>query len=166
MLSLTPQTSYLVLFLVTLPISAWVIFTDLKYMKIRNYAVLAMLVVFALVGVLVIPFEFWIWRWSHFALILVAGIVLNAVAHFGAGDAKYAAAAAPFVSASPASLNLIVLLLFAFILSAFATHRLMRRVPAVRRMAPDWVSWDRKDFPLGVALAGTLSTYLLLQALH
>ena len=37
------------------PICGWVIFTDLKYMKIRNAAVLALIAVFALAGPLVLP---------------------------------------------------------------------------------------------------------------
>jgi prepilin peptidase CpaA len=34
-------------------------------------------------------------------------------------------------------------------------------VPPLRRALPDWESWNRKDFPMGLALAGTLIFYLL-----
>ena len=27
-------------------------------------------------------------------------------------------------------------------------------------MTPDWVSWQRKDFPMGLALAGTFVAYV------
>jgi prepilin peptidase CpaA len=59
---------------------------------------------------------------------------------------------------------LLVLVLFAAILlGAFTTHRLARALPPVRRMTPDWESWTRaRDFPMGLALSGTLVIYLLL----
>jgi prepilin peptidase CpaA len=87
------------------------------------------------------------------------------IAHFGAGDAKFAAAAAPFFARAPGDITVIVMLLSAFLLGAFATHRIARTIPALRTMAPDWVSWTRKDFPMGLALVGTLWSYLLIVAL-
>ena len=93
---------------------------------------------------------------------LAIGFVLNAIANVGAGDAKFAAAAAPFFF--PAHLPIILPLFAAFLLGAFAAHRLLRAIPAVRRATPDWVSWSRKDFPMGLALVGTFVTYLALLA--
>ena len=59
----------------------------------------------------------------------------------------------------------IVLPLFAaFLLGAFAAHRILRAIPAVRALTPDWVSWKRKDFPMGLALVGTFVTYMVLMA--
>lgn len=162
---ITPNTAYFILFLTTLPITAWVIWSDLKFMKIPNKAVIAMLGVFAVVGFMVIPLEPWLWRWANFAVVLVVGIVLNAVIHFGAGDAKYAAAAAPFIALNPTSIRLVLVLMAAMTLSAFITHRAARAIPALRGLAPDWLSWTRKDFPFGIPLAGTLSAYLLLYAI-
>jgi prepilin peptidase CpaA len=164
-MGLTPNATYLILFLATLPITAWVIWSDLKFMKIPNKAVIAMLAIYGLIGVLVIPLEPWLWRWASFAIVLLIGIILNATIHFGAGDAKYAAAAAPFFAVNPTSIRLILVLLAAMTLSAFITHRAARAIPAMRGLAPDWLSWTRKDFPFGIPLALTLSAYLLLQAL-
>lgn len=155
----------LLLFLVT-PICGWVIFTDLKYMKIRNAAVLALIAVFALAGPFVLPFHDWLWRWSHLAVVLAIGVLLHLIAHFGAGDAKFAAAAAPFIAATPEGIRLAVMLLAAFTLAGFAMHRGARRLSALRRIAPDWVSWTRADFPLGIALAATLWTWLAVAAFH
>lgn len=155
----------LLLILVT-PICGWVIFTDLKYMKIRNTAVLALLAVFAIAGPFVLPLQDWLWRWSHFAVILGVGVLLHLIAHFGAGDAKFAAAAAPFIAATPEGIRLVVMLLAAFTLAGFTMHRVARRIPALRRIAPDWVSWTRADFPLGIALAATLWTWLALATFH
>jgi len=161
-LGFSPPHAALVFLLLVTPICAWVAWSDLKTMKIPNRAVLTLLAVFALAGPLLLPFDVWLWRWAQFALVLVLGVVLNAVAHFGAGDAKFGAAMAPFFA--PADTTLALLLLAAFLLGAFAAHRLVRAVPPLRDLAPDWVSWHRADFPLGLALVGTLWAYLALAA--
>ncbi|MEZ5686512.1 MAG: prepilin peptidase [Paracoccaceae bacterium] len=165
MLGLTPPQSALAFLLLLSPICAWVAYTDLKFMKIRNRAVLATLVIFAIAGPFLLPLEVYAWRWSHALMLLAVGFVLNQIAHFGAGDAKFMAAAAPFFSSTGAHVQLAIVLLCAFLLGAFAAHRIARRIPAVVALAPDWVSWKRKDFPLGLALVGTLWTYLLIVAL-
>jgi prepilin peptidase CpaA len=80
----------------------------------------------------------------------------------GAGDAKFIAAAAPFVH--PGDIRLVIAVFAAALLAAFATHRLIRHSP-LRRLAPDWQSWQSgARFPLGFALGGTLAAYLLLGA--
>lgn len=165
MLGLSVPASALVFLLLITPVCAWVIYTDLKFMKIRNTAVLALIAIYAVAGVFLLPLDVWAWRWVHLAVVLALGLVLNAIAHVGMGDVKFAAAAAPFFSSNSSHVQLMVLLLAAFILGAFATHRLSRRIPALRAMAPDWVSWSRADFPMGLALVGTLWTYLLIIAL-
>lgn len=161
-LGLTAPQAYAVLLLFTLPICAWVAWSDLKTMKIPNKAVLALLAVYFFVGLAVIPLEPWLWRWLNFAGVLAIGFILNMIANVGAGDAKFAAAAAPFVAQRPEHLQLVLILFAAFLLGAFAAHRLLRSIPAVTAMAPDWVSWKRKDFPMGLALVGTLVAYLSL----
>ena len=162
MLGLTAVQAFQVLFFCVLPVCVWVAWSDLKTMKIPNKSVITLIAIYAVVGLLVIPLEPWLWRWLNFAVVLAIGFILNAVANVGAGDAKFAAAAAPFVKAAHAPW---VLPLFAaFLLGAFAAHRLLLALPFVRRMAPDWVSWTRKDFPMGLALVGTFLTYLALMA--
>lgn len=163
MLSLTSAGAALVFLVLVSPICAWVAWSDAKWMKIPNSAVLALMLVFLIAGPLVMPLEAWAWRWSHFLVMLALGFVLNQIAHFGAGDAKFGAAMAPFFAS--ADLPLVLKLLTAFLLAAFAAHRLVRALPAARAMAPDWVSWRRADFPMGLALIGTLWSYLFLVAL-
>lgn len=162
MLSLTPPQAYLALLIFSLPVCAWVCWSDLKTMKIPNNAVMALAAIFLVVGFVVFPTQDWAWRWVNLLVVLAVGFVLNALANVGAGDAKFAAAAAPFFSAS--HLNLIVPLFAAFLLGAFFSHRMLRAIPAVRAMTPDWVSWQRKDFPMGLALVGTFVAYLVIRA--
>lgn len=151
------------LLLVT-PVSAWVVYTDLKYMKIFNRQTDLLLVIFVVSGPFILPLDVYLWQLPHFVVLFAVGFLLNQIAHFGAGDAKFMAAAAPYLGSQVYDVLLAITLLCAFLLGAFATHRLMRAVPAVRALAPDWVSWERKDFPMGLALVGTLWTYLALLA--
>ncbi len=45
---------------------------------------------------------------------------------------------------------------------ALVAHRIARRIPAIRRAAPDWASWDKRQvFPMGTALSMMLVVYLL-----
>lgn len=143
---------------VCLPIAIWVAWSDMKFMKIPNKAVIAMAVAYAVVGLLAFPLQAWLWGWAVLGIVLLAGFVANAAGLVGAGDAKFAAAMAPVFSTG--DLQLILALFAACLLGAFATHRLARLIPPVRRATADWESWTRQDFPMGLALAGTLIFYL------
>jgi len=145
-----------------LPVAVWVIWSDLSTMRIPNKAVLALIGVYAVIGVLTLPLSVWAWSWLHLVLILVAGFLLSLTGGFGAGDAKFAAAMAPFVALGDATL--FCLLLSAMAVFTFLSHRLARQVPAIRGAAPDWASWHRREFPFGLALAPTLIVYLALAA--
>lgn len=142
------------------PICIWVAWNDMKYMKIPNKAVLALFVVFAVVGLFALPIAEYPWRYTHFAIVLAIGFIANMAGVMGAGDAKFAAAAAPFVATG--DLPLLIPLFAAVLLGAFATHRLFRMIPAMRRRTGDWESWTRGDFPMGLALGGSMIFYLLL----
>ncbi len=142
-----------------IPIGVWVAWSDMKFMKIPNKAVLALLVVFLLVGPLALPFDVWLWRWAQFAAVLMVGFLMNAARLVGAGDAKFAAAMAPFFALGDLRFGLA--LFAACLLGAFVSHRGLRMVGPFRAATASWASWTHKDFPMGLALAGTLIFYLL-----
>ena len=142
-----------------LPIAVWVAWSDMKFMRIPNKAVLALTAVFLVVGLAALPLEVWAWRWTHLLVGLAIGFLANLAGVIGAGDAKYAAAMAPFFPAS--DLRLVLALLAAAIVGAFISHRAARAIGPVRAMTADWASWTHKDFPMGLALSGTLIFYLL-----
>jgi prepilin peptidase CpaA len=142
------------------PIGIWVAWNDMAFMKIPNRAVVALFAVFVVVGLLALPFEDYLWRYVQFAGVLALGFVLNAARAVGAGDAKFAAAMAPFVD--PGDARVVLVLFAAVLIAAFVTHRAARTIPAMRAAFPAWESWSRKDFPMGLALGGTLIFYLLL----
>ncbi|MCC6006509.1 MAG: prepilin peptidase [Rhodobacteraceae bacterium] len=153
----------LVFLVLMAPVCIWVAWSDMKSMRIPNAAVVATFALFVLSGPFVLPLQEYGWRFAHLAVVLLAGFVLNMIGQVGAGDAKFAAAMAPFVALADA---FAVLFIFAaMLLAAFSTHRLFRRLPFARALGPDWRSWDiPKDFPMGFALSGTLLAYLGLGA--
>ncbi|WP_026756399.1 prepilin peptidase [Sediminimonas qiaohouensis] len=149
---------------VALPLGLWVAWSDLRDMRISNRAVLALVVLFLLIGPLVLPLPVYGWQLLHLVVVLLVGMVLNAAGLLGAGDAKFAAAAAPFIALG--DIRFVIALFAANLLAAFATHRLAVRTP-LRRLAPDWQSWTRtKEFPMGLSLGPTLAIYLTLGAVY
>ena len=136
----------------------------MKHMKIPNKAVFALAAVFVVVGFIALPFVDYSWRYLHLAIVLVIGFALNMGGLVGAGDAKFAAAMAPFVALG--DLTLFLVLFGAAVLLAFVLHRLARSIPAIRRRSADWVSWTSNKFPMGTALGTSLAVYLALGAIY
>ena len=123
---------------------------------------LALLAVFLVVGPFVLPLSDWLWRWAHLGVVLVIGILANAVRIVGAGDAKFAAAAAPFVAVG--DLLVVLVILSAAAILGYLGHRLAKNT-GLRRLVPHWQSWSSgKRFPMGLPLAITLVAYLALAA--
>lgn len=149
----------LILLPFVLPIAIWVAWSDMKFMKIPNKAVLTLLAVWVLVGWIAVPFSLYLWGFALAAILLVIGFVANAGGLVGAGDAKFAAAMAPFFVGG--DLRMILSLFAACLVGAFATHRLVRALPPVRRATADWVSWTHVKFPMGLALSGLIVFYFL-----
>jgi len=87
-------------------------------MKIPNVAVVALIASYAVLGLIALPFEQYLWHWTHFVVILILGFIGNAFGLFGAGDAKFAAAAAPWTSGNrfPMGFPLAMTLVFYLIL--------------------------------------------------
>jgi len=144
-----------------LPICFWVALSDLRHMKIPNKAVLAMASVFLIIGLIALPsYADYGWRLLHLGVVLVIGIAFNAAGLVGAGDAKFAAAAAPFILVS--DLTMVSLIFAANLLASLATHRIIKHSP-LRKLAPNWKSWSSgKKFPMGISLGGTLAIYIAL----
>ncbi len=147
-----------------LPICLYVAFTDLREMRITNQAVLVLAAVFVVVGIFVMPLPDYGMRLVQMGVVLLIGIVLNGAGAIGAGDAKFAAAAAPFIAI--ADLRVLLAIFAANLLAAFVTHRLAKYTP-LRKIAPDWKSWNMGwKFPMGLSLGGTLAIYLILGTIY
>ena len=145
--------------LAALPICLAVSWNDLKSMRIPNKLVLATLIAYGVLGLIALPLEDYLWRWSHFVIFLIIGMFGNFIRMIGAGDAKFIAAAAPFIAPND---GLYVIMVLAFcIMGGFAVHRLAKYTK-LRKLAPDWKSWSTgKKFPMGFPLSMTLLVYLL-----
>ncbi len=142
------------------PIALWVAWTDMKWMKIHNKAVLALVAVYLVIGFFALPLQAWAWGWVSLVVVLVLGFVLSSVGLMGGGDAKFAAAMAPFIALG--DLSLFLMLLAGVTLVSFISHRVVRSIPAAQKLAPDWESWHRREFPMGLALGPSLLFYLIL----
>lgn len=142
-----------------LPVAIWVAWSDMKFMKIPNKAVMALTAVFLVVGPFALPLEDWGWRWLHLVVVLVLTFLMTIIGMIGAGDAKFAAAMAPFIALG--DLRLFFVLFAAVVIAALVAHRVMRRLPAMRAATPDWLSWTHPKFPMGLALGPSLAFYLV-----
>ncbi len=136
----------------------------MKFMKIPNKAVVALAVIFLVVGLIALPLTDYPARLLQLVVVLAVGFGLNMIGAIGAGDAKFAAAMAPFIATADG--RLLLYFFASVLLAAVVTHRAFRRSDAAKRLAPDWESWTRKDFPMGLALGGTLAFYLIAGALY
>lgn len=143
-----------------LPITVWVAWSDMATMKIPNKAVLALLAVFVVVGLVALPFQDYLWRYAHFGVVLVITFILSSFGAMGAGDAKYMAAMAPFITLGDAAA--FALLLAATTFAAFILHRVAMHSFGPK-LFPNWESWTQKrSFPMGLALAPTLMFYMII----
>lgn len=145
-----------------LPVALWAAWSDLARMTIPNRAVLALLAGFALIAPLVLTPPEIGGRSFQASVVLAGAVALYAAGLLGAGDAKFAAAMALYVA--PGDAAAFAALLSAVLLGAFALHRGARALGPVRAATPDWESWRRRDFPMGLALGPALAGYLALAA--
>ena len=152
-----PVAAALIFLLFAVPIGIWVAWSDMRSMRIPNPAVLALGAAYLLTGPFVLPLGSYLWGWALCGIVLAFGFLLNAGGGLGAGDAKFAAAMAPYFAMSDLRFDLG--LFAACLLGAFAAHRLMRAT-SFRSAVPDWASWSNPRFPMGLGLAGMLIFYL------
>ncbi len=147
-----------------LPICFYVAYMDMREMRITNQSVIVLALVFIVLGPFLLTLPEYGMRLVQLVAVLLIGIVLNAAGAVGAGDAKFAAAAAPFIAIG--DLATLFVIFAANLLAAFLTHRLAKHTP-LRRIAPNWQSWDMGwEFPMGLSLGGTLAIYLIMGAIH
>jgi prepilin peptidase CpaA len=145
-----------------LPICYVITLTDLRGMRIPNWAVDLTALVFIIAGPFLMTWTDYGWQLLHLPIGVGLGFLFYSAGMIGAGDAKFAGAAAPLVAFG--DLRLILLIFTANLLAGFATHRIAKYTP-LRQLAPDWKSWEvGNKFPMGLCLGGTLAIYLILGA--
>lgn len=159
-----PASAAIWLFFPALIVGLWAAWSDMKFMRIPNQAVLALALAFVVIGPLALPMPTYLWQLAHLPIVLAVGFVMNLAGLIGAGDAKFAAAMAPYFALG--DLKLVLALFSAVLLAAFVAHRGLGLIPVFRRAAGDWESWQRRDFPMGLALGAALIFYLALAIGH
>jgi len=146
------------------PLCIYVAWNDLRAMKIPTWSTDALAVVFVVVGIFVMPFGDYVWRYAHFGVVLIVAMILNAIGAMGAGDSKFLASAAPFVALDDA--GFILMLLGAGMFFGYFIHRTAKAIKPIRNLVPSWESWHQgKRFPLGFPLGAVLIIYLALPLL-
>lgn len=138
-------------------------YTDLAFMKIKNWMNAALALAFLVPALIYLPMGE-----IGFRLIVGAGLCFVLILFamfdsFGGGDAKYLGALAPYIAPQDYLLATFILSLTAII--ALVLHRAVRRVRAVRALAPRWTSWRKKKFPMGYAISGAALFYFVLRVM-
>ena len=157
------ETTPLVVALVAMtPLMIYVMWSDLKSLRIPNWAVLAVLGVYVVTGLWGLPLETFLWRLGYAAAFLVVGFTIFALAggKVGAGDMKLIAVLIPFVSASDV---LFVLFVYTVVtLVGLAIHRFVR--VRLRGRKTGWLAIDQAIYyPVGLVLGLTTLIYLGLE---
>ena len=135
---------------------------DLKALRIPNWSVLAVLGLFFVTGLWGLPLDVFAWRLLHGVIVLVLGFGLYTVAggHIGGGDIKMIAALTPFVPG--AHLGFVLLVFVGLSFAGLLVHRLVRAYLGGRTTG--WAALDqRRFFPVGLLLGGTIMVYLVVE---
>jgi prepilin peptidase CpaA len=134
-------------------------------MIIPNRLNIRFFLTFLVVGLLCLPLPDYGLRVAMAALVLAVTFGLNAIGLMGGGDAKYLAAVAPYIA--PADWFLYVQFVAFLGIGALLAHMLARRVPALRNLAPHWLSWQKKGkVSYALALGGATVWYLVLKVME
>ena len=141
------------------PVLVWIAWTDFRYMRIRNRAVLVAVAIFAVTAPF-IGLEEAGWRLLAAAIVFGTGIVLFALRVLGGGDVKMAGALMLLVPTGTYTL-------FGYVFSAATLLAILlilglRAVPGLRRSGPVSLR-ARGTLPMGVAfgLCGVLHLAVL-----
>ena len=158
-----PTTAALWFLPFVLPLCAYVALSDLREMRIPNWCVDSLGAIYIVLGLFVMPtWADYGWHLVHLPIGLAIGFLVYSAGLVGAGDAKFVAAAAPYIAY--ADIQPVLMIFCGALLAGFAAHRIARHTP-LRRLAPNWKSWSTgAKFPMGLCLGATLAIYLCLAA--
>jgi prepilin peptidase CpaA len=153
-----------------LPVALYIVWNDLRTMRISNRSVMFLFGVFIVIGPIAFGLPDYFYQLVQAPVVLALGILLWGLRLMGGGDAKLLAAMAPYIVLSD-----FVSVLWIFVaasLGGLVTHSLFRFTP-LRRIVPDWASWSARKgdlrgglfgldmaFPKGLVLGMTLVFYL------
>jgi prepilin peptidase CpaA len=140
-------------------VMALVAWYDLKALRIPNWTVLAVLVIFLITGFWGLPWDTVLWRLLYGVAVLVVGFLLYSLSggNVGGGDVKLIAAMTPFISGSWLGFVLITFAVTSF--AGLMLHRFARAL--IKDRTTGWKAFDqRRFFPAGLLLGATIMIYL------
>jgi prepilin peptidase CpaA len=131
-------------------------------LRIPNWCVLAVVGLFIVTGLWGLPLDLFAWRFLQGVIVLFVGFGLYSISggRVGGGDIKLIAALTPFIAGPDVAF---VLLIFAALsVIGLMLHRLVRGF--LRGRKTGWAALDQKRFfPAGLLLGGTIMIYLVVQ---
>ena len=135
---------------------------DLKALRIPNWCVLAVVGLFVVTGLWGLPLDVFAWRFLHGVIVLFVGFGLYSISggRVGGGDIKMIAALTPFIAGPDVGRVLLIFAVLSF--AGLMILRLVRKV--LRGRMTGWMALDQKRFfPAGLLLGGTIMIYLGLE---
>lgn len=149
-------------------------YVDMKSKKISNMTVWALFIAYVAVGIFVLPFDDFLWRFANYAVVFAIGLGMWTLGGVGAGDVKFVSVMALFIDKQDAPL--MIRIAVAAMLAAAIAVFIVRLTP-LHRLAPDWAAWRTKDansvgegkkaaVPMGTGLGLMLCSYLALGVVY
>ena len=152
-----------ILLIPAVPISIWVAWSDMKFMRIPNVACFALFISFLIIAPLTYDLPEYGFRIAQGLCVLVLGFFATSVGLVGGGDSKFAAAMAPFIAI--AHIYPFVFLIGILSIVSVVLHKLVGVTPGLKNLINDWDSWNAHGmFPFGIVLAASLVIYLSLNS--
>ncbi|MHA3914002.1 prepilin peptidase [Halovulum sp. GXIMD14793] len=141
----------------------WAAFLDLSRMTLLHKVVIAIMVILLIAGYFLTPKEDYI-RYAGtgvgtFAALLFLSLTMEQI---GGGDLKFLAVVLPWVGLT--AMSFFIIILAGAILCGFVLHRWARQQRCIRALAPRWVSWRRKRYPMGLSISAAWLVTLGLSA--
>lgn len=152
-----------ILLLPAIPIGIWVAWSDMKFMRIPNVACFALFISFLILAPLIYDLNQYGFRIAQGLIVLLIGFFATGIGLVGGGDAKFAAAMAPFIALE--DIFPFIFLIGILSLLSVGLHKLAGITPGVKNKIKDWDSWNTQGmFPFGITLAASLIAHLVLHS--
>ena len=128
-------------FCATLPLLFYIVYTDLRHMRIYNGSNILLFLIFLIPAPFLFDWAAFGWQLVQVAIVFAVAFLINAVGILGGGDAKFLPAAAPYFFFNDVTDTLLVMYLL--VISTIAVvvvpqyHRIRRSLP-VATMLLQW----------------------------
>jgi len=147
-----------------LPLMGYITYSDMRWLRIPNWSVLAVFGAFLVTGIWGLPIDVFLWRCAYAVIALAVGLLIYNLAQgsVGAGDLKLIAALAPFLSLTTLLDFILVYVVVSIIGTVF--FMIMRRRNRRRGVKDPWKAFGETIYmPAGVFLGISISIVMIMQ---